>query len=176
LTVALSPDQYQRGSVLESDGNHYDVRGAVSAEGGGRFLVIGTLGQPQAGLVSEDVIRDNEDDRYTPLSAEDAADARRTAYEQRQGQDAPPSEPEPEPVTSGGTMPENAPAPEPGDTGGTDGTPTGDIPTAAPDQPADRTTVGTVPDAGGTPDSTAPATAGAEGADAQPADNTQSNQ
>jgi hypothetical protein len=157
--VALSPDQYQRGSVLESDGDHYDVRGAVSAEGGGRFLVIGTLGRPQAGLVSEDVIRDNEDDRYTPLSPEDAADARRAAYDQRNDQATPAAAPEPTP-----------------DTGGTDGTPTGDIPTAAPDQPTDRTTVGTVPDAGGTPDSTAPATAGAEGADAQPADTTQSNQ
>jgi hypothetical protein len=92
--VALSPDQYQRGSVLESDGDHYDVRGAVSAEGGGRFLVIGTLGRPQAGLVSEDVIRDNEDDRYTPLSPEDAADARRAAYDQRNDQATPAAAPD----------------------------------------------------------------------------------
>jgi type II secretory pathway pseudopilin PulG len=136
----LTPDQYQRGSILESDGERYDVRGSVQAEGGGRFLVIGTLGKPQAGLVAEDVVRENEDDQYEVLAGDDADNARREAYEGP----AEPDAPEPTPTTTP-------------DTGGTEGTdPTGP-PAAAP---ADATTTASpdnVPDPGGTPDSTAPA-------------------
>lgn len=146
--MALTPDQYQRGAILEDNGERYDVRGSVQAEGGGRFLIIGTLGKPQAGLVSEDIVRENEDDRYDVITGDDADDARRDAYA--------PQEDDPEPDT-----PELTPTPTP-DTGGTDDTPPAGDPAAAP---ADATTTASpdnVPDPGGTPDSTAPAGPGSQ--------------
>lgn len=144
--MALTPDQYQRGAILESDGANYDVRGAIQADGGGRFLIIGTLGQPQAGLVSEDVVRDNEGDQYTPLDEDDAHRARQDAYNKWQHRNDPPPEPEPTP----GTAP---------DTGGTEGT----APGATPDQTPTDPSMTTTPEPGGTPDSTAPAGPGAPG-------------
>jgi hypothetical protein len=177
--VPLDPEQYQRGAVLESDGQQYDVRGAVQAEGGGRFLVIGTLGQPQAGLVSEDVIRDNEDDQYTPLNADDASVARQEKYdERRKDSDARRQQEEDQARAERqarreqrqaeqeaaddaadarrNPTPDPTLATDPG-TGGTEGTDAAGPPAGSP---ADATTT-TTPEPGGTPDSTAPAGPGA---------------
>lgn len=122
--MALDPDQYQRGAILESGGDRFEVRGTVQMEGGGRLLVMGKLGEPQSGLVAEDVVRDNDDDRYSPVEGEDADNARREAFEGAQA--GPSTEPAPSTAAS--------------DTGGTEGTATGDIPQEAPTTPSSQPT------------------------------------
>lgn len=158
--MALDPDQYQRGAILNDtdSGDRYDVRGSIGAEGGGRFLVLGKLGEPHASVVAEDAIRENDGDRYEPLDEDDAIQARQEAYDQYSSRNDPDDTPDDDTPAPGDTSsvqtPPAEPTPDTPATGGTEGT----SEEGTPQTPPADTTPGTTPEPGGTADSTAPAT------------------